>query len=223
MMVRTEARRLLRPVMLLTLAAGMAPGWMAPAARAQAPGTGFANSYSANSGKPVDIEADTLEVDDRKKTAVFKGNVSATQGDMNITSQQISVIYTSGGGAKQADASGKAVASPLGAGGDISIVNARGNVVVTMKADQQRAESDWAIFDVQKQQITMGDSVELSKGANRENVLRGTKLVIDLASGQTKFDSSGQAAGRIRAIFTPDEKMKKKEKDKDKDKKDGAN
>jgi lipopolysaccharide export system protein LptA len=219
MMVRSEARALLRPVMLLTLAAGIVSAWMAPMAHAQAPGTGFANSYSGNSGKPVDIEADSLEVDDRKKTAIFKGNVSATQGDMNITSQQISVTYTSAGGTKQADASGKAVASPLGAGGDISIVNARGNVVVTMKADQQRAESDWAIFDVQKQQITMGDNVELSKGANRENVLRGTKLVIDLASGQTKFDSSGQASGRIKAIFTPDEKMKKK----DKDKKDDAN
>jgi lipopolysaccharide export system protein LptA len=191
----------------MSLCAGFA------AVKAQAPGAGMANSYAANSGKPVDIEADSLEVDDRKKTAIFRGNVSATQGDMNITSQEISVLYTSSGGSKQADASGGAAASPIGVGGDISMVNARGNVVVIMKADQQRAESDWAIFDVKKQIITMGDNVELSKGAKRENVLRGTKLVIDIASGQTKFDSSGPGgtAGRIKAILTPDEKMKKKD------------
>src|SRR5262245_21162027 len=62
-------------------------------ASAQAPGTGFGTSYSANAGKPVDIEADSLEVDDRKKTAVLKGNVSATQGDINLKSREIFVTY----------------------------------------------------------------------------------------------------------------------------------
>jgi lipopolysaccharide export system protein LptA len=213
---RTEGGRNRRLGLQVLALAGAVSLWHMPAALAQAPGTGLANSYSANANKPVEIEADTLEVDDRKKTAVFRGNVSATQGDVNLKSQEISVIYTSGSGNKQADASGAAAASPIGAGGDISIVDARGNVVVTMKADQQRAESDWAIFDVKKQLITMGGNVELSKGDKRENVVRGTKLVVDLTTGLSKFDSSG----RIGAIFTPDEKMKKKN---EKDKKEGAN
>ena len=82
---------------------------MAPA---QTPGTGFATAYKGNANKPVDIQADSLEVDDRQKTAVFRGNVSATQGDVNLRSREIYVTYTSGG-AKVASADGGA-ASPFG-------------------------------------------------------------------------------------------------------------
>jgi lipopolysaccharide export system protein LptA len=217
-MTMHDAMKGARMLRLGLMAASAAVAFAAGPLQAQAPGTGFGNGYSANAGKPVQIEADSLEVDDRKKTAVFKGNVSATQGDMNMQSQEISVTYT--GGNKQADASAAAApaaaTSPLGGTGDISMVDARGKVVVTMKADQQRAESDWAIFDVKKQQITMGGNVELSRGEKRENVIRGTKLVVDLTTGLTKFDSTGTGTGRIGAIFTPDEKMRERAKEKEK-------
>jgi|EndMetStandDraft_5_1072996.scaffolds.fasta_scaffold51825_2 lipopolysaccharide export system protein LptA len=210
---RTEDWRMLRFGLLLALAGSASLYFTSGTLHAQgALGAGFGTSYSANAGKPVEIEADRLEVDDRNKTAVFRGNVSATQGDVNLKSEEIWVTYTPGSGnKKQADASG-ATASPLGGAGDISLVKANGKVVVTMKADQQRAESDWAIFDVKKQIITMGGNVELSKGENRENVMRGTKLVANLSTGLTTFDNSGKTGGRIGAIFTPDEKTKKKEK-----------
>ena len=42
-------------------------------AQAQAPGGSLATSYSANANKPINIEADALEVDDKKKVATFKG------------------------------------------------------------------------------------------------------------------------------------------------------
>jgi lipopolysaccharide export system protein LptA len=196
------------------------------AAAAQAPGTGFATGYSANAGKPVDIEADVLEVDDRKKTAIFKGSVSATQGDVNLKSNEIFVTYTASTASKKTASAEPpaAAANPFGGGGggsEITQIDAKGDVLVTMKPTKegekvQQAKSDWAIFDVKKQQVTLGGNVVLSQG---ENVLRGNKLVVDIATGISRFENPGGAnggKGRLQAIFTPPPKDKDKDKDKDK-------
>jgi lipopolysaccharide export system protein LptA len=193
-------------------------------AAAQAPGTGFATGYSANAGKPVDIEADVLEVDDRKKTAIFKGNVSATQGDVNLKSNEIFVTYTASPAVKKtASAEPPATsANPFGGGGtEITQIDAKGDVLVTMKPSKegekvQQAKSDWAIFDVKKQQVTLGGNVVLSQG---ENVIQGSKLVVDLTTGLSRFENPGKAGGkeRMRMIVTPPPKDKDKDKDKAKD------
>jgi lipopolysaccharide export system protein LptA len=199
-----------RPLAALALGLGMVAAVALPpsgAALAQAPGTGLATSYAGNAGKPVDIEADSLEVDDKKKTAIFRGNVSATQGDVNLRSNEIQVTYVTGA-TKTANAEKPADAPPpmIGGGGDISLVEAKGNVVVNMTANKQRAQSDWAVFDVRKQVITLGGNVELSQGEKRENVIRGTKLIVDLNTGLSRIESTG----RIISKFTPEEKEEKK-------------
>lgn len=214
---------LIRRLSLLLALAGTAALWTPPAARAQTPGTGFANNYSANASKPLDIEADTLEVDDKKKTAVFKGNVSATQGDMNLKSNEIHVSYTAGSGKTASAGSASDAASPLGGGGQITQINANGNVFVTMageKAEKQTAKSDKANFDVPSQIITLTGNVELTRGENRENVIVGNKLVINIAAGTSHFENAGGLDSdgkprRMRAILTP---PPKKEKDKEKPK-----
>lgn len=171
---------------------------------AQAPGTGFATGYQANAGKPVDIEADTLEVDDKKKIAVFRGNVSATQGDVNLKSNTIHVTYTAGA-AKTASAGSSDAASPFGSGGDISQIRAEGDVVVVMKSKNQQVRGDVAVFDVPAQKVTVSGNISLSEGGN---TIKGTKLVVDIKNGTSTVESSG----RVGAVFTP--------KEKDKDKKD---
>ena len=114
---------------LLFLALAFAPAY------AQTPGTGLATNYSANADKPIDIEADVLEVDDKKKVAVFKGNVSATQGDFNLRAKELQVIYTSkeksGGSKKTAD--NKLVP---GGGADLTQIDAKGDVHIKTKGDQ---------------------------------------------------------------------------------------
>jgi lipopolysaccharide export system protein LptA len=199
-------------------------------AAAQAPGASFGQGYSANAGKPVNIEADVLEIDDRKKTAIFKGNVSATQGDVNMKSNEIVVTYAGTGGKTPSGAGSKTAsaatsdaappASPFGGGGEITLIDAKGNVVVTMTPAKEgekirQAKSDWAIFDVKKQQVTMGGGeVVLLEG---DNVLKGSKLVADLTTGVSRFENPGGAngkSGRVGLIFTPPPK------DKDKDGKD---
>jgi lipopolysaccharide export system protein LptA len=183
-------------------------------ALAQAPGGGLATSYSANADKPINIEADALEVDDKKKIATFKGNVSATQGDFNIRAKEIQVIYTAA--AKKDPAAGAPATSALPGGGnaDIQQIDARGKVLVTTK-DNQTTTSDWAVFEVKKQLVTIGGDVVVTQGTD---TIKGSKLVIDLNTGLSRFETAandtdgaaGVKPGRIQLLVTPKNREKSK-------------
>ena len=99
---------------------------------------------------------------------------------------------------------------PGGGGADITQIDAKGKVLITTK-DDQTATSEWAVFEVKKQLVTLGGDVVISRGTN---TLKGNKVVIDLVSGQTRFETAGgkntaadaagePAKGRIQMIFTP--------------------
>ena len=193
-----------------------------PAAWAQAPISGFSGlSNGGDSKKPIDIELDRLEVDDQKHTATFIGNVSATQGDNNLKAPRLEVFYEK---ADQSQAAGKrgqasktakpvktasagAASDPV-SGGQIKIIHAMGGkVVVTSTKDQQEATGDDAIYDVKAQLITMtGKEVFLTQNKNK---VKGTKLVIDLATGRANIyqecvqstTPDGKSHCRIQASF----------------------
>ena len=50
--------------------------------------------------------------------------------------------------------------------------------------------------------VTVGGNVVLMQG---KNVLKGDRLVIDLKTGESRFENTGNTAagGRIRALFVP--------------------
>lgn len=136
--------------------------------------------FSTNSNAPINIEADLLKVNDKKKTAVFSGNVKAAQGDFVLRSKQLEVFYVGGPSAK-------------GAGGKVSKLKAAGGVLISTK-DDQSATSQWADFDVVKQVIVLGDTVVLTQGGN---VIRGGRLIIDLKTRTSRFDNTKKKKGRV--------------------------
>ena len=174
-----------------------------------------------SSNEPIDIESDVLVVHDKEKYANFKGNVKAVQGTTILRANQLKVHYVGGdklnpgpkkeGGeaapaTKVADAQGGAAAA-AGDNAQITKIEATGEVVITSEKDQTTT-SDWAIYDLAAQQVTVGGNVVLTQG---ENVLKGDRLVIDLTTGESRFENSGNdaAGGRIRALFMPKEGAKK--------------
>jgi lipopolysaccharide export system protein LptA len=176
-----------------------------------------------NSNEPIDIESDVLVVHDKEKYANFTGNVKAVQGTTILRAKELKVHYVGGdklnpgpkkeGGGEMAAAPATKVADAQGgaaAGGDnaqITKIEAKGEVVITSEKDQTTT-SDWAIYDLPAQQVTVGGNVVLTQG---ENVLKGDRLVIDLKTGESRFENSGTAAagGRIRALFMPKDAGKK--------------
>jgi lipopolysaccharide export system protein LptA len=176
-----------------------------------------------SSNEPIDIESDVLVVHDKEKYATFKGNVKAVQGTTVLRAKELKVHYVGGdklnpgskkeGGeaaavpaTKLADAQGGAAAA-AGENAQITKIEATGEVVITSDKDQTTT-SDWAIYDLPAQQVTVGGNVVLTQG---ENVLKGDKLVIDLKTGESRFENSGNdaAGGRIRALFMPKDAAKK--------------
>ena len=143
---------------------------------------------TAKTDQPIDIESDTLEVLDDEKRAIFRGNVKAVQGGMTLRSGELLVNYSGGEGLS-------------GANSRITNIRADGKVLITTDKNQT-ATSDWALFDVTSQQVTIGGNVVLSQG---ENVIKGDRLVIDLKTGRSRFENEGQVAAkkRVRGIFKP--------------------
>jgi lipopolysaccharide export system protein LptA len=179
---------------------------------------------SKSSKDPIDIESDVLVVHDSQKYATFKGNVKAVQGTTTLRARELNVHYTGGGdklltGEDKKDSGGQVATetkvadandakdgkgASADSGTQITKIVAKGDVVITSENDQTTS-SEWAIYDVPTQQVTVGGNVVLTQG---KNVLKGDRLVIDLKTGESRFENTGNAAvagGRIRALFMPKE------------------
>ncbi|MET0708003.1 MAG: LptA/OstA family protein [Tardiphaga sp.] len=164
--------------------------------------------FSQNRDQPIQIEAASLEMRDKKKEATFSGDVKVVQGDTTMKSKTLVVFYDGGdaapakaGAAKPAAAKAPIKAAQPGPGGSSSIrrLEARGSVVVTQK--DQVVTGETAVFDTKANSVTMLGGVVLTKG---KNILRGDRLVVDMTTGVSRveggrvqglFESSGQGGG----------------------------
>ena len=173
--------------------------------------TGVPNAmqgFSQNRDQPIQIEAASLEMRDKKKEATFSGNVKVVQGDTTMTSKILVVFYedkSTQPAAPAAPAKGaKGAAAPIpaaapGPGGASSIkrLEAKGNVVVTQK--DQVVTGETAIFDTKTNLITMlggsGGQVVLTQC---KNVLRGDRLLVDMTTGVSRVESD---SGKVQGLF----------------------
>ena len=138
-----------------------------------------------NTGAPVNVAADRIEVQDRSDRAVFSGNVVAQQADLTLSASRVTLAYanTSGIQIKRIDASGG----------------------VTVRSPSETAKGSYAIYDLESRLITMLGGVTLIRG---DSHVSGARLVIDLDSGRAVMDGgAGRGAtttsgGRVTGTFT---------------------
>lgn len=195
-MIEKAARRapfpLALPRLVFRFASGVALAGlclMAPAAMAQT-STNVPNAlqgFARNRDQPVRINADSLEVRDKDKIAVFSGNVVVTQGDTTMRSKDLMVFYDgSVAGVQGGD-------QPVQKG-QIRKLEATGGVLV--KTKEQTASGDSGTFEMKSNTVTLvGKPVVLTQGPN---VIRGQKLVVDLVTGVSKFEG-----GRVESLIVP--------------------
>jgi lipopolysaccharide export system protein LptA len=140
-----------------------------------------------NSDAPVDITADRIEVQDQADRAIFAGNVHATQEDLTLDTQRLTVAYSGG----QSNSSGV----------QIRRLDAAGGVVV--RSPSEIAKGEFGIYDLERKLITLIGNVQLNRG---ENQINGSRLVIDLDSGRAVVDGGppgvNQSGGRVTGHFT---------------------
>jgi lipopolysaccharide export system protein LptA len=183
--------------MIVTL---LAPGMAA----AQGPAPGQSMLPGQNKDQPVQIEAASLEVHDKSKTATFSGNVQVVQGDTTMKCQSLVVFYGREVGIAQNEPKQASIApGPKGAQ-DIRKIEAHGGVTVVTK--DQNATGDDAIYDLQAKTIKLIGNVIVSQG---QNVIHGESVVVDTVTGNARVESSeggGTVPGRVRALIQPNQK-----------------
>ena len=148
-----------------------------------------------NSNAPVDVTADRIEVQDRADRAIFVGNVHATQAELTLDTERLTVAYSSTGGQQ--------------AGGNSNVqirrLDAAGGVVV--HSPSETAKGDFGIYDLDHRLITVIGNVRLTRGAN---VVNGQRLVINLDSGRAVVDGGppgvNSSGGRVTGHFTVPQK-----------------
>ena len=153
------------------LACLLCVGLSAGAAAAQGAGVTFGGLENVR-GLPVEMAADSLEVNNQTGETVLRGNAVLGQGDMRIAAPEIRIFY---------DAQGTNAIRRLEASGGVTLVTA-----------QEAAEGQSAVYDVAAATVRLSGSVILTQG---RNVLSGDQLFVDLRAGQ------GRMEGRVRSIL----------------------
>ena len=125
-------------------------------------------------GEPVDMRADSLEVDNTTGETVFSGNAVLGQGDMRLAAPQIRIIYAAAGD------------------GRIQRLEASGGV--TLVTAEEEAEAQSAVYNVIDGTVSMRGAVILTQGPN---VLSGDRLDVNLRTGQGRMD------GNVRTRIQP--------------------
>ena len=142
------------------------------------PATGQTNvafgGIKADPTLPVEVTADSLDVNQADGSAEFKGNVRIGQGEMRISAQRVLVIYNQ-------DQS------------SIQRMEAVGDVVLVSGPDA--AEADRADYSIDTGVIVMTGNVLLTQGAN---ALSSNNMTVNLTTG------TAQMNGRVRTILQND-------------------
>jgi len=150
---------------------------------------------------PVSFDAGRIEVQDRADRVVLSGDVDVKQAGLRLVSKRMTVAYNNVSGI------------------EVNRIDASGGVVVTKGTE--RATGNVGIYDLDRKLITLIGSVSLKQGSN---ILRGARVIIDLASGRSTIDGratrnvSGTATskGRVTGSFTVPQRKKTDQEKKDK-------
>jgi lipopolysaccharide transport protein LptA/LPS export ABC transporter protein LptC len=171
-----------------------------PPKGAAAPTGGAAGwTFRTDPNAPIDVNADTLDVNDTTKTAVFRGDVQTVQGDFTVRTVELIASYAGQAGLSLGE--GHADSPKTKAAAQLQRIQARKKVVITSK-DDQNASGDWAEFDVKSNTVILGGDVVLTQG---RNVVRGPKLVIDMTTGQSRMETSRPAVAQAAPASAPAE------------------
>jgi len=153
------------------------------------PGPGAAQSGASSSAavqfgeggptsdQPVEVTADSLEMNRDSGTALFRGNVVIVQGPLRLSGAEVDVLYGPG-------AEGET---------QVQRVEARGGVTLVNGTDA--AEGEAAVYTVASGEVVMTGDVLLTRP---DAAMTGERLRVNVDDG------TGVMEGRVTVLFTPE-------------------
>lgn len=140
--------------------------------------------------KPVNLEADRMEIDDAKKVATLTGNVVVSQGTLTIRSDRMIITQDAGGFNK-----GVAYGNPA------TFRQKREGFDEYIDGQAQRME-----YDGRNEMLELFDKAVVKKGAEevRGNYISyNSRTEFYQASGKGKDGEGKEVGGRVRAVIVP--------------------
>lgn len=127
--------------------------------------------FAADPEAPVEVEAQSLEVDRVSSRALFSGAVQVRQGRLSLRAERMILVY-----------------DPDAPGQPITKIEAEEQVRLN-SAGGQEAQGSSAIYDVASRQLVLSGPVRLRA---QTQVLAGARLVVDLQKGESRLISGAQ-------------------------------
>jgi len=159
--------------------------------------TGVAWAERADRLQPMNVEADSLRVDDARQTSVFSGNVVVTKGSIRIRGQQLEVRQD-----EQGNQFGTVLAGPAQ---PAFFRQKREGLQEFIEGEAERID-----YNGQADTVRFSGQAVLRryKGATLNDETRGGVIVYDNRSETFTVDSGakpapGNPSGRVRAMLTP--------------------
>ncbi|MBI4768305.1 MAG: hypothetical protein HY787_27530 [Deltaproteobacteria bacterium] len=163
------------------------------------------NEDSSTDSRPIITDADSLELDNKNKTATFTGNVVAKQEQKGKDPLQIycnkMVIYSSG-------ETGKKPSSSQSKGNEKKIMGQQNQVDKIVASGQVKvvqgknvATGETAVFTNADQRILLSGKAEFWQG---KNLIKGEEITVWLKEDRALVTSKG--SNRVRAVIYQDEK-----------------
>jgi lipopolysaccharide export system protein LptA len=167
-----------------------------------------ATSKESKAPKNVDIEADTMEILDAEKRAVFTGNVNAKRGSVTLKCEKLVVTYTEtpqAPTAKQQTGTQTASETQGGAnqGGvgqvdkktEVTFLDAEGSVVIVTSS--QTVTGKTAHMDVKANKLWVKGGAKVVQG---KTIMNGEQLFVDLNTNKSEM-----TGGRVKGSFVPEQ------------------
>jgi lipopolysaccharide export system protein LptA len=139
---------------------------------------------SHDSNAPINVSSDNFVGDLATKVGTYVGNVIVIQGDMHLRADQVKVNVAQGKPTR---------------------IEATGKVVVN--APNGTATGDTGVYELGPRTITMTGHVVLTK---EKDVMRGTKLVMDMNTHLAHLTAQGMAGSRVQSLFVPNQQQNQK-------------
>jgi lipopolysaccharide export system protein LptA len=146
-----------------------------------------AHAEKADRDKPLNLEADTVTLDDIKKTSVYTGNVILNQGTLMLRADRLQVTQNASG-LDKLNASGRPVMFRQKIEGSVEYIE---------------GYADRIEYDSVSSQLELIGQARLRRGADE---LRGAQISYNATSEFYKVIGQANAqspAGRVRAVIRP--------------------
>ncbi len=127
---------------------------------------------------PMNVSSDNFEGDMETKVGTYSGNVIVVQATCKLRADKVIA---------------EAVSS-----NDLNRLTATGNVV--FNSSSGTAVGDNGVYDLGPKLLTLTGKVVLTKG---KDVMRGTRLVVDVNTGIAHLTARGMPGGRVQSSFIP--------------------